>query len=406
MSAHLQLPADLLDDRRPLSPRVDGELRSTILQLAQLVDRGECLEAAQQAVELLRADVYDLRLACVYMVGLFVERGLPYLPTLLHDTRRLVDRELASPPALRSTPRVLDTTVQWMLQTVSTHVEFHVRQRDETWKQWLRGGDPQLPATLGQRLEELSESLSRVVEPPAALGVLLRLGRWARGDLARAMAHTRQSMDRAEAEAAPAPDPTPEPEPEPPAFGDCEPFDESELDLYDASSDLDDGPDSLAEFHDAEPGADSDPSPYEPDLEPDSPRFAHEPDFEPYAPQQREPRGSIDPADWPPGRRPPHVPYGELESPALASLRRKVAGFERLVQRGELAKAAIVARDVQSIVDGFDPVEFLPSLFAGYFRLMSQRAEQLRPYLDDPDDTPWKALSRFYQADLDGFLED
>ncbi|MEX1363198.1 MAG: type VI secretion system protein IglI family protein [Nannocystaceae bacterium] len=405
MSAHLQLPADLLDDRRPLSPQVDGELRSTILQLAQLVDRGECLDAAQQAVELLRADVYDLRLACVYMVGLFVERGLPYLPTLLRDTQRLVDRELASPPALRSAPRVLDTTVQWMLQTVSTHVEFHVRQRDETWKQWLRGDDPQLPATLGERLDGLAESLSRVVEQPAALGVLLRLGRWARGDLARAMAHSRQSMARAEAEAQT--EAQTESAPEPPAFGDCEPFDESELDVRDAGSDLE--PDSLAELHDTEPGADFDPQPYEPepDFEPDFHRFAHEPDFEPHGLHEREPLGAfVDPAAQPPGAERPRVPSGEAESPALTSLRRKIAGFERLVQRGELAKAAIVARDVQSIVDGFDPVEFLPSLFAGYFRLMSQRAEQLRPHLDDPDDTPWKALSRFYQADLDGFLED
>lgn len=396
MSVHLQLPADLLDDRRPRSPRVDGELRSTILQLAQLVDRGECLDAAQQAVELLRADVYDLRLACVYMVGLFVERGLPYLPTLLLDTRRLVDKELASPPALRSTPRVLDTTVQWMLQTVSTHVEFHVRQRDETWKQWLHGEDPQLPATLGDRLDELSRSLSQVVEQPAALGVLLRLGRWARGDLARAMAHTRQSIARAEA-TPPEPEPEPEPAPEP-AFGDCEPFDESELES--------DSPDDFlaqpldAPSYESEPEPEPDVLPFEPDHDRDHELdvhlFAPEPDFEPHAPPGQQPLGSESPG----------APYGTLDSPALASLRRKIAGFELLVQRGEFAKAAIVARDVQGIVDRFDPVEFLPSLFAGYFRLMSQRVEQLRPHLDDPDDTPWKALSRFYQADLDGFLED
>ncbi|MCH9679838.1 MAG: hypothetical protein K0V04_00265 [Deltaproteobacteria bacterium] len=358
MSARLQLPADLLDERRPLKPRVDGELRSTILQLAQLVDRGECLAAAQQAVELLRAEVYDLRLACVYMVGLFVDRGLCHLPALLNNARRLVADELASPPAMRSSPRVLDTTLQWMLQTVSTHIQFHVQQRDETWKDWLRSGEAQLPHEIGEQLDELAREIGEIVEQPASVGVLHRLGRWTRGDLARAMARTREAQAQAEAGEAPQPE-LPSSPPPVAAFGDGEPFDGST----------------------------------------DSTRRTVEPEPEP----PPEPEPEPPPPPW--SRAPDHI-TSETESDALVSLRRKIAGFEYLVERGNFAKAAIVARDVQNIVEHFDPVQFLPSLFAGYFRLMSQRVDQLRPHLDDPDDTPWQALSRFYQADLDGFLED
>lgn len=342
MSARLELPPTLLGGRRPPRLRADGEARSASLQLAQQCDRGECIEAAQQAAELLRADVYDLRLACVLLVGVFVEQGASKLPELLRCTQRLVADEAAAPPSLRSTPRVVDTTVQWLLQALLTHIDFHTQRRDDTWAQWLQTGDEGLPTALVQETSELARALGEVVEQPASLGVLRRIERWAKGDLARAL-----STRAKEAARASGPEPTREPDPD----------------------DLE---------HD--------------DLEPDD--LEHDEAFD-------EPRASSRAHALAPG-----TAATEPDSPALAMLRRKLHGFQRLVHRGDFAKAAIIAHDVQRILEQFDPVEFLPSLFAGYFRTMSQALDELRPHLDEPDDTPWQVLSRFYQADLDGFLEE
>jgi hypothetical protein len=359
MSARLELPSDMLDDRRPLGLRVDGETRSAIQQLAQLTDRGECVEAAAQAVELLRAGVYELRLACVYMVGLFVERGVAYLPELVRSTSRLVANEVAAPPMLRSSPRVLDTTLQWLLQTLVTHIQFHARQRDESWAQWLRDGEPALATELGDELDQLARAIGEIVEAPVSSGPLAWINRWARGDLARARLQlaARDAAERAAVEAAAEPIRAPaaapaEPEPDP-------------------TPDVDEGLDS------------------EPDPEHDD-----GPLLDSYAEALHHRRAA------------PQPEPSQPESPALASLRRKLDGFQRLVDRGDFAKAAFIARDVQRILERFDPVEFLPSLFAGYFRVMSQRLDELRPHLEHADDTPWQVLSRFYQADLEGFLEE
>ncbi len=368
MSTRLELPADLLDGRRPLGIRVDGESRSAILQLAQLTDRGECIDAAQQAAQLLRADVYDLRLAGVYLVGLFVERGVAHLPELLRCTRRLVSDEAAAPPPLRTAPRLLDATLQWLFQAFLTHIQFHAQRRDETWTQWLQSGDPALPAAVASEVEQLSRAIGELVEQPACTSVLGRIGRWVTGDLARALVRTAKdaaakAADGASASAVGASAETPgsrAPEPEPlesePGAEVCE---DHELD----DRDLD------------EHGHDD-----------------HDHDFDEHRHLDDHPA--------------PPEPRGEPESPALAALRHKLLGFQVLVRRGELAKAAIIARDVQQIIEGFDPVEFLPSLFAGYFRTMSQHLDELLPHLAEPDGTPWQVLSRFYQADLDGFLEE
>jgi hypothetical protein len=399
MSTRLELPSDLLSGRRPPGMRVDGEARSAILQLAQLSDRGECVDAAQQAVQLLRADVYDLRLAAVYLVGLFVERGVEQLPELLRCTSRLVADELAAPPLLRTAPRVVDTTLQWLFQALFTHIQFHAQRRDETWTQWLQSGDPALSTAVASEVEALTRAIGEVVEQPACAGVLGRIGRWVAGDLARALTRTGKDAEaRASTEASgvatvaktKAPEPSAR---ESEAEADAEGLvDESEPDEREPDErDLDERDFDEPE-HDEHDEHEHDPD--EHDFDERHPGrngrndHGHEFDERPASPAARV------------------SPPGERESPALAALRHKLQGFQVLVQRGELAKAAIIARDVQQVIERFDPVEFLPSLFAGYFRTMSQHLDELLPHLSEPDGTPWQVLSRFYQADLDGFIEE
>jgi hypothetical protein len=411
MSTRLELPPDLLDGRRPPVMRADGEARSAILQLAQLTDRGECLDAAQQAVQLLRADVYDLRLAGVYLVGLFVERGVAHLPELLRCTRRLLAGEAAAPPPLRTTPRVVDTTLQWLFQALFTHIQFHSQRRDETWTEWLQRGEPALPTAVASEVEQLTQVIGELVEQPACTGVLARIGRWVTGDLARALVRTaKDAAAKAEVEASAAEvaakaaeaKAKPAEAAEPEVDGEEPELDEHERDLDEHEHDFDE--------HDFdEHGFDE----HERELD-EHDGDEHEHGFDEHDHVDRDQRGAVGHPGVPiralHGLRAPaerHAPpLHERESSALASLRHKLHGFEVLVQRGELAKAAIVARDVQQIIERFDPVEFLPSLFAGYFRTMNRHLDELLPHLGEPDGTPWQVLSRLYQADLDGFLDE
>jgi hypothetical protein len=204
--------------------------------------------------------------------------------------------------------------------------------------------------------------------------VLGRIGRWVSGDLARALARTAKDA-AAKAEAAEAKVAETKAKPVEP----------------DADEQADD------DEHDDE---------HEPDFGDDEHDDEHEPDFGDDEHDDDEHEREIYELvhDRPPER--PAPPPHQHESPALASLRNKLHGFQVLVQRGELAKAAIVARDVQQIIERFDPVEFLPSLFAGYFRTMNRHLDELLPHLGEPDGTPWQVLSRLYQADLDGFIEE
>jgi hypothetical protein len=86
-------------------------------------------------------------------------------------------------------------------------------------------------------------------------------------------------------------------------------------------------------------------------------------------------------------------------------LRDKLRAFEILVEKKEFRKAALVADDVQQIVEHFDPRSYFPEVFAGFSARLSKNIASLAEHWEERDTVAWKAMGQFYQVDLDGFVE-
>ena len=93
-------------------------------------------------------------------------------------------------------------------------------------------------------------------------------------------------------------------------------------------------------------------------------------------------------------------------SPALAQLRAKLSAFEVLVERGDLDKAALIARDVQAVLEHFDPLTYLPSLFARYLKLLHATLDAIEPRWRADETYASRVLEQLYRADLDAFLDE
>lgn len=94
------------------------------------------------------------------------------------------------------------------------------------------------------------------------------------------------------------------------------------------------------------------------------------------------------------------------DAPALASLREKLRAFEVLLARGQLDRAAVVARDIQGILAAFDPIVYLPALLGRYARLLSDSFVEIESHWQEADSARWQILTQFYRADLAGFIDE
>lgn len=353
MTERLPAPAELLRGRTSGAASVNSDANGVVHQLLDLADRGNYLEAAARAADLLHGPVHDVRLIAIYLVGLFVERGAPALPEVLGWMETIG----------QSDPRSLDSTLEWFARAVIDRVAFHTTRRDDTWESWLR------ELTLTQ-VEEISARCDVIrARSPKKGAALQKLGRWAREKLLPAVARAKKTAPPEPA--AHEQQPTPDPEPVPAPGWDAPNPDPPERDAR-ADDEHDDGSeDDRGEDHRDE-----------------------EDDERPRHTGRRA------------ARQEPTAPSNVIliESRALVGLRDKLQAFEIVLARGELDKAAVIAQDVQAILDGFDPLIYLPTLFGRYSELLHAAFAEIQARLRETDRPDWRILVQFYRTNLAGFV--
>jgi hypothetical protein len=91
-------------------------------------------------------------------------------------------------------------------------------------------------------------------------------------------------------------------------------------------------------------------------------------------------------------------------SPQFRRLLRSLEAFERLVQKQQFVKAAVVLADISESVEHFDPRRHFPALFANFASLYAKHVDALTSS-EGRDSPAWHALRQHYQVDLPGFVE-
>lgn len=317
---------------------------SSVHRVSQLAHRGEVLEAARQAEALLADRVYDMRIIGYFLFGVFLERGLGYLPDLLRRLRDLLGDDFSALGPNRKKMRVVDAVLLWLFQSIDARIRFHAEFRDETWQAWLAASKPSLSMSISDAAAEVQIAANARLDDPQCLAALARVQRWASSDLGRAL--SRQGR------------PT-------------------------------------AGWQSSEPSVEL--APEESGAAPISPVAPH---------AARSTRTTLVGTGQAPAQSRTAASESAGSSPAMAALLAKMRTFETLIGRGDHAKAAIVANDIRQIIDNFDPVVYLPQLFAEYFKVLHRAIADIAPHWQASGSPSWHALEQLYRTDPDAFLDE
>jgi hypothetical protein len=326
------------------APALDG-----IMHLAQSA-RYE--EAAERAGELLEGGCKDVRAFVVYALGVFAERGPGAVPALFGAIARVLPTGApgSGPPSPEL--RMADTALRFCFRIMKAHLEFDERKTGAARQSWSQHFETSAAPSVLRACADLRKAIHEAIEAPRC-----------DTELGSVTAHLEAYCSRFAPDVRTLPRAL-SPEPEAPA---CSPVIEDSVAPAAAPVDESTGCDGLVEF-----------APLAPSVPPAFSRRA---------------------TDYP-----PDVPTMSV-SPALQQFMRKLAAFEHLVDRGDVAKAAIVAHDIRQVVADFDPKIYLPNLLSPHFRLLSSSVEQLAPYWDRGTTPGWEALEQLYRVDLDAFIE-
>lgn len=117
------------------------------------------------------------------------------------------------------------------------------------------------------------------------------------------------------------------------------------------------------------------------------------------------------PVDLPPPKSPTIMPKDDESKVTLAvshkfaELCQKLGAFEALIAKGRYDRAAVIAADVQQLVEQFDPRTYFPELFANFAALMSENIDTLSGHMDQRGSPAWTALDQFYRVDLKSYVD-
>ena len=324
---------------------------AVISQICGWADEGEIERAGKEAERQFRAGRYCAHIFKIWLVSRLVGRGLAELPRILCDLEAQVRTDDGNPDA---EPGAWERGLAWLAVSLRERMKFHLMARDAVWQAWC--------AELDQALDTaVCEALARLQAPVPPLAD------------ARTEARLRSFGEEIELLYGKTFGPLLEQ-----ARAAGEPSDQSEDHSADAAPEDREPPAPEAVAHNSEA------------LLLDS-----------------QSRGSVDFEEIEaPSSRFDEATRQPFRSGPLDALRVKLAAFERLAESATWPLAAMVARDIEQELSQFDPIRYLPDLFSGYLRTLSEVGGELEEYMQQGGSLEAQALERLYRADPAHFLSE
>jgi hypothetical protein len=346
----------------PACPLTPEQVEARVDRITALMARSAYDEAAQASEALLAEGLQDVRLITPCLFGAFLEHGPRALPALFSALHRVLTRGWEQLGPRDKKPVVADSGLLWLFKSLHKHLEFHGRAQDAEWRKWCEScGQSQVQEAL-QRAGELLELLEQRLPKGGGATRLLQLTGWLTENR-ELFSETPSRSARAQAEEPPQAQAVSERREEE-FFPD--PAEEEEEDEEEVS-------------HEDEPG----------ELE---------------SRAEADGKEEVRLAAGPPPQPQVPPPSGLEPSPAFEQLLHKLAAFDQLVERQDFTRASMVATDVLHVIDHFDPLVYLPSLFSRFLSGLSTHAESLEPRMQGSRSLGERALERLYRTDLQAFL--
>lgn len=88
----------------------------------------------------------------------------------------------------------------------------------------------------------------------------------------------------------------------------------------------------------------------------------------------------------------------------LQLLVKKIQAFDCLIREEKISRAALVADDINHIIENFDPRVYFPSLFSRFTLQYATHINGLSAFDEYKASVEWQALQELYKVDLDSFV--
>ncbi len=300
--------------------------------IAGMVQQGDFLGAATQAQEIIEDNIYDIRIICYFLYGLFDQDGPSSFVNIFNSLKIILSDNWEAVGPLKNRLKHAKKSIVWLFKQLNKVLENEKKKESAKWQDWLVNVSSDEIWDAMEAAKDLQKAIIAVFEDSSTdiLDGLSKIKAWLDGFYRLVYKE-------------------PEPEPE----------DEAEEPESDDSADFADNAGQPVESTRSAPISDN------------------------------------------------NIMYGNISSSGsylLQMLLKKMDVFSRLLSENKTAGAALVAEDINGIINDFDPQIYFPDLFADFTRQYALNVDDLLAFKKCHNTALWKSMDKLYRVDMDTFV--
>ena len=139
-------------------------------ELSTHIQNGDFKEVANLAETIIREEIYDVRVICYFLYGVFLEHGVAGMGDILDSLSQIFTENWDAVGPVRNKEKQAVNSIKWLLKQVNRKIDYEEKKESPEWIAWQQGVDTEtvqddidkceaLQKVLSQHLEDLASQL-------------------------------------------------------------------------------------------------------------------------------------------------------------------------------------------------------------------------------------------------------
>ncbi|MCG8637864.1 MAG: type VI secretion system ImpA family N-terminal domain-containing protein [Desulfobacterales bacterium] len=137
-------------------------------ELSTHIQSGDYKEVANLAETIISEDIYDIRVICYFLYGVFLEHGAAGLKEIFQSILNVFNENWDAVGPVKNKEKQVTNSIKWLLKQLNRKIDYEEKKESAEWVSWQQEVDTEIVEEAIELCAELQKVLSRSLEDLAS----------------------------------------------------------------------------------------------------------------------------------------------------------------------------------------------------------------------------------------------
>lgn len=137
-------------------------------ELSTHIQSGDFNQVTVLAESVISEEIYDIRVNCYYLYGLFLEAGPSAMPEIFQSVIKMLSANWDAVGPVKNKEKQYTNSLAWLLKQLGRKIDYEEKKQSPEWERWQKGTDADQVSEALDLCEELRKNTSLKLEDLAS----------------------------------------------------------------------------------------------------------------------------------------------------------------------------------------------------------------------------------------------